>query len=346
MTWVVYLLLALNLSLLTWNLHTRTATGTVATAPVREQASGTVNQLPLLTELDEDALRPRPTAIPVLAVTADPPRLASVAGQASPVTAHPKSDPVTADAGNAAITLGLATSIDTDRSAAAAVSSLAGATTTAAQNYDTVVSATALRSCLTLGPLSANAPVGEMRTWFEQAGASVDVRRNERREVTLYWVYFPPRTTRKIAVAEVARLRSEGLTDVVAVPKGDMTNAISLGVFSRTGTRDRRVKQMNQRGYQPSVAPLYRTKLATWVDVSAPADTLSDQDIQTRWPAFRLSRKPCSGKPVASGPLDAAPIAVRSIAVQPAPSYNASLSTPRRFYLSGAGARQSSGTSR
>jgi hypothetical protein len=346
MTWVVYLLLALNLSLLTWNLHTRTATGTVATAPVREQASGTVNQLPLLTELDEDALRPRPTAIPVPAVTADPPRPASVAGQASPVTTNSKSDPVTAGAGEAATTTGLATPIDVDRSAAAAVPGPAGVATAAAQNYDTVVSATALRSCLTLGPLSANAPVEEMRTWFEQAGASVDVRRNERREVTLYWVYFPPRTTRKIAVAEVARLRSEGLTDVVAVPKGDMTNAISLGVFSRTGTRDRRVKQMNQRGYQPSVAPLYRTKLATWVDVSASADILSDQDIQTRWPAFQLSRKPCSGEPVASGPLDAVRIAVRSIAVQPVPSYNASPSAPRRFHFSGVHPRQSSGTSR
>lgn len=340
MTWVVYALLALNLGLLTWNLHVRSAKETLAGAEIHDQASGDVKQLPLLSELNENALRPRPVA---MAIAAPPATASAPGGAGQPAAATSSTDLATAgDVDRAASATSTVAVVDSNAATESAAAPTIVASTEAVGN-DTpeAASALALRACLTLGPLSADAPVEEVRSWFEQTGASVDVRTDERREVALYWVFFPPRATRENAVAEVARLRGEGLTDVIAVPKGDMANAISLGVFSRTESRDRRVKQMNQRGYQPSVAPRYRVKLATWIDISAPADTLSDKKIQTRWPSFQIGRKPCGGEPVATEQIEAGPITARQ-----EPSNKAPPVAPPRFHFSGLEARPPADTTR
>jgi len=44
-------------------------------------------------------------------------------------------------------------------------------------------------------------------------------------------------------------MRAQGIEDIIVVPKGDMANAISLGVYSRTEFRDRRLKELNAKGH-------------------------------------------------------------------------------------------------
>ena len=349
MTRVVYVLLALNLGWLVWNLHMRRANVTVPTAAVLAPAAGVADQLPLLTELNADALRLRvtatratsgpPTAAPTAADSASAARDAAALASESATIAI-RADVATSAAG-AASTASVADG-NGNGNGAAATAPLVAAATTVTQGTEfsgATGRSSASRACLTLGPLSADAPLADMRSWLGQAGATVDVRTDERREVALHWVYFPPRTNRAQALAEVERMRNEGVTDVIAVPKGDMANAISLGVFSRTDSRDRRVKEMNGRGYQPSVAPRYRVKLATWVDVSAPLGTLSDENIQARWPEVELRHQPCGNEPVAVAPSLTEPIAVGQ-----ASSYNAPSAEPRRFYFSGSDASRPSAT--
>ena len=252
MRWVVYTLLAVNLGLLSWNLHTHGATGPVApaAAPARQQPQARA-ELPLLSELGKDGVRARPDAALVA-----PGSTARAPGQNS----APASGTAEADAHSAPPDL-----------------TQPGAT-----------------ACYTLGPLDAGAPVEDMRVWLDAKGASVDVHIDERREVTLHWVFFPPRASRAEALAEVARMRAQGIEDIVVVPKGDMANAISLGVFSRTEGRDRRLQQLSKKGHHPSTAPRYRAKVATWVDVSAPQDRLALHEIQQRWTRIDVSAGPCS----------------------------------------------------
>ena len=296
---VVYALLAVNLGLLTWNLLTRgperpsPQLTAAAPAPAPDDNAPT---LPLLTELAKDSLRERATAEDDGPASAEAPPLPEPNLPAPPVgaglPANPPVDPAPEP--------------------------------TASPDPPTP------RACLTLGPLGDTAPLTEIQTWLEQRGASVDIRTDERREVALYWIYFPPVTSRREAVAQVERLREEGLSDVIVVPKGDMENAISLGVFSRTDTRDRRLRELNAKGYQPSISPRYRTTLATWMDVSAPEDTISDDAVQARWPELELVRKPCAGG---------------QIAADAPPSYNPE-QPPRpahRFFFSGQAADQAPG---
>jgi hypothetical protein len=155
--------------------------------------------------------------------------------------------------------------------------------------------------CLTVGPLAEDAPVGAIRDWLRARGAEADVRSDERREVELYWIYLPPQATREAAIEEVAGLRGKGVSDVIVVPKGDMANAISLGVFSRPETRDRRVRELNEKGYQPSIAPRYRTKLATWIDVAAHEGSAVRDGLAERWPDLQLTDHACTGEQIAGG---------------------------------------------
>jgi len=299
MRWVVYTLLAANLTLLTWNLYGRGAVGEAAPAvPALPEAPGEAGELPLLSEIGKDALRTR-------------------AGASAPASPAAPPGPVTA---------ATATSTPTVPDIDPAV--MAGGESQAlAPPPQAAVPPPPARACLTLGPLAEDAPLEPITAWLRERGAEVDVRTDERREVALYWVYFPPRASREAAVEEVVRMRDAGLDDVIVVPKGDMANAISLGVFSRTDTRDRRVKDLEARGYEPLVSPRYRTKVATWIDVSAEQGALEPGAVAGRWPEIQATTRPCPAE---------------QIAVGAAASYNSepgTQSAARRFHFSGADAR-------
>lgn len=271
MRWVVYALLAVNLGLLTWNLQTRGSNPPAPQPAATTQAptpDENAQRLPLLTELAKDSLRERP---PVGAgLPANPPPDFTP----TPTLTTPSSPSASSEAPKPA---------DPPPPTTAETRPLADS-----------------RACLTLGPLDATAPLAAIQAWLEQRGAKVDVRTGERREVALYWIYFPPKPTRAEAVTQVERMRGEGIGDVIVVLKGDMANAISLGVFSRADTRDRRLRELNAKGYQPSISPRYRTTLATWVDASAPQDAISDAELQARWPELELARKPCASAQIAA----------------------------------------------
>ena len=302
MKWIVYVLLGVNLTLLTWNLHNRgTATATSAPGPV--VASG-VGELPLLTELESDGLRARVSATVV------------EAGAGAEPDAEPETEPTVAAAPDAVP--GPTPSVPVDTPEAPLPDSAEALVTAPAP-----VAAPGT-TCLTVGPLGEDAPVDAVGEWLKGLGAEVEVRSDERREVALYWIYFPPTATRAEAVTQVERMRAEGIDDVLVVPKGDMANAVSLGVFSRTDSRDRRLKELNDKGYRPSIAPRYRTKRATWVDASAPIGSVSPDTVRQRWPDLAVAPTACAGARIAAGQ---------------AGSYNSygTPRPPRRFFFSDQG---------
>ncbi len=317
MKWVVYALLAANLALLTWNLVDHGAApaasiGKSTPAPEAGTAEGE-RHLTLLSELREDSLRLRAqAALESVPAESDEGAAADASAETSARAGAPeepdrppdRTPPVTPPQGDRPATpLRPTPRIPSDAPATAAAPS---------------------KACLTLGPVPDDAPVEDIQAWLEGRGAQVDVRTDERREVALYWIYFPPKPDRAEAVAQVERMRAEGISDVLVVPKGDQAGAISLGVFSRPETRDRRLRELNGKGYQPSIAPRYRTKLATWVDVTVEAGALAEADVAERWPELEVTRKPCGGGQIAG--------AVGG-------SYNPGDGPPgaRRFFFSGQG---------
>lgn len=158
------------------------------------------------------------------------------------------------------------------------------------------------QSCYSIGPLKADSQIAAMRTWLVSIGGDPVLRVDERRELERYWVYFPPLASRDEAVQKVARMRAEGIEDVIAIPKGDMANAISLGVFSQRDSLDRRLRELRTLGYEPSVMPRYRTEKASWFDVSfGEGQRLTRNELAARYPDAELSEARCTSGEIARG---------------------------------------------
>lgn len=157
-------------------------------------------------------------------------------------------------------------------------------------------------NCFSVGPLKEDSQIAAMRTWLIAMGGDPMLRVDERRELERYWVYFPPLPSREEAAQRVERMRSEGLRDIQVVTKGDMADAISLGVFSRRDTLERRLKELKRLGYEPSIRPSYRVEKASWFDVSFDEDQrLTPDDLTERFPGAELTQTSCVPPEIARG---------------------------------------------
>ncbi len=159
-----------------------------------------------------------------------------------------------------------------------------------------------VQSCYSVGPLEDDDQVAAVRTWLVAMGGNPVLREDERRELERYWVYFPPLPSREEALKEVERMRSEGIEDVIAVSSGDMINAISLGVFSQRISLERRLEELQRRGYEPSIMPRYSSEKAVWLDVRFDqGERLTQSEVSGRFPEVALSEASCISGEIARG---------------------------------------------
>ena len=162
--------------------------------------------------------------------------------------------------------------------------------------------AIAVESCYSVGPLKDEAQIDAVRDWLLAIGGDPVLRVDERRALDRYWVYFPPLASKEEALKEVERMRAEGLEDVIAVPSGDMANAISLGVFSQRETLRRRLRDLEARGYQPSIMPRYTSEKRSWLDVSfEQGEQLTPDEIGARFADLELLEASCVSGEIARG---------------------------------------------
>ncbi len=85
-----------------------------------------------------------------------------------------------------------------------------------------------------------------------------------------YWVYLEPRPTRREALRVLSELQSKRI-DSYVIPKGELANGISLGMFSRKQLSDARVKEMVSIGLEPLVQEIERSYREMWVMLDAGA---------------------------------------------------------------------------
>nr|VFJ54465.1 MAG: hypothetical protein BECKFM1743A_GA0114220_101323 [Candidatus Kentron sp. FM]VFJ55368.1 MAG: hypothetical protein BECKFM1743C_GA0114222_101563 [Candidatus Kentron sp. FM]VFK10412.1 MAG: hypothetical protein BECKFM1743B_GA0114221_101394 [Candidatus Kentron sp. FM] len=142
----------------------------------------------------------------------------------------------------------------------------------AAGTADTPESKKDARVCYRLGPVLKRIGIKAVGKWLERRGITTVSQRSQRREVTLHWVYLPPSRTRAEAQKQANRMKRQGIEDIYILPRGDMSNAISLGVFSKRSSMEDRLEELRKKGYDPVVGARYRMRKVTWFNVSLPAD--------------------------------------------------------------------------
>ncbi|WP_086933231.1 SPOR domain-containing protein [Agarilytica rhodophyticola] len=79
-----------------------------------------------------------------------------------------------------------------------------------------------------------------------------------------YWVYLEPQSSRQEALRLLGELQAKRI-DSYVIPKGELANGISLGMFSKKSSSDVRIKQIRALGLEPKIDEIERSYHETWV---------------------------------------------------------------------------------
>jgi cell division septation protein DedD len=127
-------------------------------------------------------------------------------------------------------------------------------------------------TCFSLGPLPAEQHAVWLADWFRARMIPVHVRESEAGERNLLWVYLAPLPSRDDARAVAETLARKGIRDFRLIDRGDLANAVSLGLFSSQQAVNDRLRELREQGFQPVVVPYENMQRARWVDVRIPGD--------------------------------------------------------------------------
>lgn len=92
-----------------------------------------------------------------------------------------------------------------------------------------------------------------------------------------YWVYLEPLGSKREALRALAELQAQRI-DSYIIPKGELANGISLGMFSKEHLAKARLAEMHELGIDAKVDIIERSHHEIWVSIPASsAEQLGDQ---------------------------------------------------------------------
>lgn len=118
--------------------------------------------------------------------------------------------------------------------------------------------------CEILGPFDGEPSAQEMVERLRALDVHSEVRTLQLPAGPGYWVYLEPEPNRKAALRKLAELQSRGV-DSYVIPKGEIENGISLGMFSKKSLADSRMAEAERMGLSPRMQTIERTYREVWV---------------------------------------------------------------------------------
>ena len=83
-----------------------------------------------------------------------------------------------------------------------------------------------------------------------------------------YWVYLAPLVSRQASLRQLRELQSRNI-DSYIITVGDLSNGISLGIFSRKDSAESVVSRLQALDYRASIRELPRAHRKYWVRVES-----------------------------------------------------------------------------
>lgn len=111
-----------------------------------------------------------------------------------------------------------------------------------------------------------------------------------------YWVYLPPLVSRQASLRQLRELQSRNI-DSYIITVGDLSNGISLGIFSRKDSAESVVNRLREVDYQALIRELPRVQRKYWVRVETESrPRLEDRLLQALardFPSLQQQQMPC-----------------------------------------------------
>ena len=120
--------------------------------------------------------------------------------------------------------------------------------------------------CNTLGPFKNKKAANTIRGELGSLGIKAERRMSKDNKRKGYWVLIPPEKTRKQAREHIKELKQKNVKDYFLVVTGEQTNAVSLGVFSKSDLAQRRYEQIKELGFQIKIRQVDLPLREYWLD--------------------------------------------------------------------------------
>ncbi len=127
-------------------------------------------------------------------------------------------------------------------------------------------------SCFSFGPIAEEVQASGLHHWFVSNGGQAQMRHKDEQGRQLFWVYLAPQESRQEAMKTIRGFQNKGIQDFRLIVKGNLQNAISMGLFSSQASVNKRLRELEKKGYNPVVVPYSDGKRAYWVDARLPED--------------------------------------------------------------------------
>lgn len=141
------------------------------------------------------------------------------------------------------------------------------------------------QSCFSFGPVAEQEQADNLGEWFIAHGGRAQLRHTDEQGRNLFWVYLSPQESRQDAMDTIRNFREQGIRDFRLIVKGDLQNAISMGVFSSQASVNKRLGELKKQGYKPVVVPYSDGKRVYWVDARLPADEMLMEKVFNDYPS-------------------------------------------------------------
>lgn len=150
------------------------------------------------------------------------------------------------------------------------------------------------RHCFSVGPFHSAEDKNETRVLLENVLANISERETQALVEKGYWVFMPPYESLLEANQELLSLQALGLKDIVVIYNGEWKNAVSLGYFLRQENALRRKKDLEDRGFAPSIRVQRQSESRYWLDYEqSPGSGLFVMDMKDRPNDFMQRSLPC-----------------------------------------------------
>jgi cell division septation protein DedD len=121
------------------------------------------------------------------------------------------------------------------------------------------------RFCMRVGPFENAEAAQPLRDYLVERGGEVNSSEQTVQTPVGFWVLVPPQATRAAAREVAAKLKAQGL-EYWIIPKGDLRNAISLGLFSGQGNADDFAKEVRAKGFDAEVRERTKDSQQLWLE--------------------------------------------------------------------------------
>ena len=126
--------------------------------------------------------------------------------------------------------------------------------------------------CVSFGPFAEAQQADELSNWLKEREIQTNQRSEGGKQDQYFWIYLSASESEDEAMAAIEDLKGKGVQDYKLINKGNLQNAISLGLFSTQSAVNKRINELKNMGYQPIVVPYHQNQSIIWVNARVDAN--------------------------------------------------------------------------